>query len=360
MSFVKKRFLSPQLSLVATGVLVLAACSPGAPSSSESSVQSDEIAQMSVEDSAQGIDQTELAESSLWADYLSDYSLVDEARGTITTVSISDGVREIVTNALPNHETGEFPNAGNPNAISAQDNTWQFPSEPTYTGVPEGVKVTGVALNGIKFDPGTGERVTCSSGETYNLEALQEVGDLGLDFNNAHVQPGGEYHYHGVSELLVSLYDSGEDLVLVGFAADGHLIYYSKSGAFESSYSIKDSDRSGEGCVYEAPLTGTSLSFGSARDGSLTQDWEYVEASGDLDQCNGTTINGKYAYVLTDTYPYIPRCLMGAFEEDVSGGGVMNPPPGDGKEGDGPPPMGGERPPGQPPGQDGPPPAPGA
>ena len=53
-----------------------------------------------------------------------------------------------------------------------------------------------------------------------------------LDFNNAHVQPTGEYHYHGISELLVDAYASDDDLVLVGFAADGHLMYYSKSGAY--------------------------------------------------------------------------------------------------------------------------------
>jgi len=176
-------------------------------------------------------------------DFLSNYVLEDVSFGTITTVTLTDTERQIETNALPNHETGEFPNPNNPNAISEQDNIWTFPLEGTYTGQAQNVKVTGVALNGVKFDPNTAERVYCESGETYNLEALQDVSDLGLDFNNAHVQPGGEYHYHGVSSLLVNIYDQGDDLVHVGFAADGNLIYYSKSGAYESSYRLLDGER---------------------------------------------------------------------------------------------------------------------
>jgi hypothetical protein len=80
--------------------------------------------------------------------------------------------------------------------------------------------VPGVAVNGVKFEPETAETVACASGESYRVEALQDTDDLGFDFNNAHVQPTGEYHYHGVSQLLAEAADSGDDLVHVGFAAD--------------------------------------------------------------------------------------------------------------------------------------------
>lgn len=257
--------------------------------------------------------------------FTGEYELVDVGYGTITTVTLTDTTREIVTNSLPNHETGEFPNSGNPNTISAQDNTWVYPLIAQYTGEASSVRVTGVALNGVKFEPGTAERVTCASGETYNLEALQEVSDLGLDFNNAHVQPGGEYHYHGVSSLLVDIYDQGEDLVLVGFAADGHLIYYSKSDAYQSSYRIMSEDRDGTNCAYQA--RGTTLEFDSTPDGSLTQDWEYSPSYGDLDQCNGTFVDDQYVYLLTDSYPYVPRCLMGEFSEEALPAIGNRPPP---------------------------------
>ena len=47
------------------------------------------------------------------------------------------------------------------------------------------------------------------------------------------MQPTGEYHYHGVSRLVAEVAGSGDDLVHVGFAANGYLIYYSTSGAYE-------------------------------------------------------------------------------------------------------------------------------
>jgi len=52
--------------------------------------------------------------------------------------------------------------------------------------------------------------------------------------------------------------------------------------------------------------------------GTFKQDWEYVEGSGDLDECNGRVgvtpefPEGIYHYFATDTYPYFQRCLMGA------------------------------------------------
>ncbi len=55
-------------------------------------------------------------------------------------------------------------------------------------------------------------------------------------------------------------------------------------------------------------------------DGTFGADWEYVAGSGDLDACNGhegtVLIDGApvrtYHYVLTNTFPYIPRCTTAA------------------------------------------------
>jgi len=89
------------------------------------------------------------------------------------------------------------------------------------TGAQTEVRTTGVAVNGVKFEPGTAETVTCDSGETLRVEALQDINDLGLDFNNAHVQPTGEYHYHGASELLADADSTGDvDVEIDGTAAD--------------------------------------------------------------------------------------------------------------------------------------------
>ena len=249
-------------------------------------------------------------------DRLGGYVLADDEFGTLTTVTVTETTRTIVTNALPDHETGEFPNSGNPNAISAQDRTWEFPTQPTFVGDQTWVMVPGVAVNGIKFEPETAETVECATGETYRVEALQDTYDLGFDVNNAHVQPTGEYHYHGASQLLAEAAASDDDLVHVGFAADGYLMYYSMSGAYESGWELSTQPRTGTNCIGSGALGRASVEVeGTLPDGVYVSDWLFDDAVGGLDECNGITIDGQYVYLITDDYPFVPRCLNG----DVTG-----------------------------------------
>ena len=52
--------------------------------------------------------------------------------------------------------------------------------------------------------------------------------------------------------------------------------------------------------------------------GTFTSDNEYVAGLGDLDECNGRVgvtpefPNGIYHYLITDSFPYIQRCIKGA------------------------------------------------
>ena len=263
--------------------------------------------------------------------YFGAYNLEDEEYGTKTKVTLTKDARVMVTNALPNHKTGEFPNPGNPNTISAQNNTYSFPLNPKYTGKATWAREPGIALNGIKFEPGTAEVVECDTGENYRVEALQDVIDLGLDFNHAHVQPTGAYHYHGTPTSVIEEFDAGEDLVHAGFAHDGFPMYYSKSGKFKPSYKAIDGNREGEDCTYENPHQSIDISVGGHHDGTFTSDFEYVEGYGDLDECNGITINGKYMYLVTAEFPYISRCLMGDYEEARPQGGGQRPRGGQGQ-----------------------------
>ena len=255
--------------------------------------------------------------------YLGNYSISEVGFGTQTTVTVSDKTRTIVTNALPNHETGLFPNSGNPNTISAQSNRYEYPTNPAYKGAAVEVHVPGVAVNGVKFEPGTAETVTCVTGETYRVEGLQDSFNLGMDFNNAHVQPTGEYHYHGLSHLLAEVLDhSGGELVHVGFAADGYLIYISTTDVYKPSYQLTASLRTGSDC--QVSLGGVrgpnKVVGGTAPDGTYTSDWEYLPGSGDLDECNGTFIEDRYLYLVTNEFPYISRCLKGEFNESRPSG----------------------------------------
>lgn len=233
----------------------------------------------------------------------------------------TDGTKRYINaNGIPDHTPGQFPNPGNPNTISAQDYTFEVPLNPTLAAsVTTRGGPFGVALNGVPFDPGTAEY--WNNGQRsherseWRYEALSGHLDLGLDHSNAHVQPTGAYHYHGIPTGLVDLLSAGNFTGLVGYAADGFPVY--AVSTVQSSYRVKAGQRpSGPGGAY---------------DGTFVADYEYVEGLGDLDECNGrvgTTPdypNGTYHYYLTSTFPFIPRCWKGTPDESFSRTGATPP-----------------------------------
>lgn len=259
--------------------------------------------------------QKEQAENSS-LNYQGAYTLVDAQFGTKTSMEINDSHRIMQTNALPNHSTGKFPNAGNPNKIRAQNLRYEFPLKPQFSGQSKWAREPGVAVNGVKFEPETAERFVCTSGEVYKIEAIQDLLNLGLDHNLAHVQPTGAYHYHGVPHDLIQQLDQGEDLILVGFAKDGFPMYYSKSGKYKPGYVLSEDLRTGDFCEYQTPKVSMKENFNRTRpDGTFVSDWTFVATAGQLDECNGIELNGEYVYFITDEYPYVGRCLKGEFEE---------------------------------------------
>ncbi|MED5420842.1 MAG: YHYH protein, partial [Pseudomonadota bacterium] len=50
---------------------------------------------------------------------------------------------------------------------------------------------------------------------------------------------------------------------------------------------------------------------GGTYDGTFRDDYEYVPGAGDLDECNGMTVDGVYGYYITDAFPYIVACFRG-------------------------------------------------
>lgn len=252
---------------------------------------------------------------SLNSAYLSGYRLSDADHGTEVTVTVTDGVRIIESNGLPNHPTGEFPNPGNPHTITAQVSRWEYPLEPTRQVAPTESRQPGVSITGVPFEPGTAETITCASGEVYRVEAFGGVADLGFDDNNAHVQPDGSYHYHGTPVGLLAGLGHDADLVHVGFAADGHLIAHSPSDRYAPSYRLDTTPRTGSSCLVSLPGSATIDLEGTIPDGAVTSDWVYDPTVGDLDECNGLAIGDTYFYLVTDTFPYAPRCLWGSVDE---------------------------------------------
>ncbi len=263
-----------------------------------------------------------------------------------STWSCVDGERQIAANGIPDHPVGEFPNSGNPSEISEQSVSASFTLNPTETGEatelggPAGI--TGYVLNGVKIDANTGG--TCDdSGENcslngnvgnWNLEAINQTSfDFGTDENNAHVQPTGAYHYHGMPEGFIEKQGGNSStMTLIGWAADGFPIYarYGYNDATDSNSEIRVITGSYQ-FVTEVSDSRPSVEIYPL--GTFRQDYEYVAGSGDLDECNGRFgvtpefPNGIYHYFATDTYPFFQRCVTGLIESSGDAGQGGPPPP---------------------------------
>jgi hypothetical protein len=242
------------------------------------------------------------------------------------TWSCSATQRVLAANGIPDHAVGTFPNADNPNGITAQTvsaSATLSPAVASTTGTA--IQVVGYVMNGVKLDPNTGG--TCDNSGTscsmvggsgaWRMEALgQTAFRFGTDSSNAHVQPGGAYHYHGMPEGYIAKLNKGQAMALIGWASDGFPIYArygysvandagSATRVMKGSYRTKTTPDAGRPATSLYPM------------GTFLQDFEYVAGLGDLDECNGRVgvtpefPNGTYHYYATDTYPYVQRCVKG-------------------------------------------------
>jgi len=250
------------------------------------------------------------------------------------------GNREVVTNGIPTHD---YRNQI-PNIVSELDNstkTYEFSNTPTKAGSTTSVNGSdgrpeykfGVATNGVAVDPAPAEPFIFENPNTgeYNWDWVMEPNNnmeaVGLDCAIAHVQPDGLYHYHGNMAIYAEQLSAGistgtapSEPVQIGWAADGFPILYlygptaDGSGVekLTSSYQLKDGERPGNGVTEPC----------GEYNGKYTNDYEFVNGVGDLDECNGidrsiTLSKGTYSYfyVITEEFPVISRCLVGTPNE---------------------------------------------
>lgn len=241
---------------------------------------------------------------------------------------IRDNYRHVVANGIPDHTIGRFPNRGNPNVVAEQSYTFRIPLDPAPPAAPilKASDITpdrgylfGIALNGVVYEPATGLNWTPEGlrrggrpgGWVY--EAVGGSIDFGIDHANAHVQRTGAYHYHGIPTPLLK----DDRPTLLGYAADGYPIYgplgyedptnpQSPLIELKPSWQLKQAER-------PAPPDGP----GGTPDGRFTADFEFIADSGHLDRLNGRFAvtpeypDGVYHYVLTSTFPHIPRGFAG-------------------------------------------------
>jgi hypothetical protein len=239
--------------------------------------------------------------------------------------------RTLTANGIPDHDVtdGSFATP-----ISAQNISVTFklaPAVVSATGTNLNKTASGYVINGVKLDPGTagtcastatstangGGCVAANGTDPWTLEALGGAFKFGTDSSNGHVQPNGQYHYHGLPVgYIARVSASAQAMTLVGFAIDGFPIYAQYGYAnpldpnsalqgMKSSYQKKTLPSAGRPNTTTFPL------------GTFTQDFEFVAGSGDLDECNGRTgvtpefPKGIYHYYITDAFPYIQRCVKG-------------------------------------------------
>ena len=248
--------------------------------------------------------------------------------------SCNSSLRTLSGNGVPNHAVtgGNFATK-----VSAQSISGSVTLPPVANNTSTAVKLPGFAINSVKMDPATAG--TCTSTATsatsgcdyaggngaWRMEAMGDPNvspwkfDFGTDVNNAHVQPNGQYHYHGMPTNLIPKLNSAStsSMTLVGWAADGFPIYanYGYTTATSAGSALKE--MKGSYRVKSSPDANRPSTTLFAM-GHFQQDWEYVSGLGDLDECNGRTgvtpefPQGIYHYYVTKTYPFIQRCVKGS------------------------------------------------
>ena len=242
------------------------------------------------------------------------------------------------SNEIPNHSFNDG-SAHFATPVSEQDGNYAVAKMPklanTITALS--LQTTNVVfLNGVTLDllaaacydvgnePLGQEKIGCGENEIDNpwrYDPMSPLNNFGTDAHNAHSQPDGTYHYHGNP---VAMFDQQCDVnatssPVIGFAADGFPVYghcYQDDGGVirkaRSSYQLRDNGGPRQTLNGRTPpLAGQGVVASNYYDGQFRGDYVYVEGSGDLDECNGMTIDGQYGYYITDSYPWVLACFKG-------------------------------------------------
>lgn len=285
-------------------------------------------------------------------DYVNEYDAMpldiknDIAFDADVFITATDTECTLTSNSIPNHdfndETAAFAGGAEGATIAATDlvhtvtRNPEFASEPTY--ITQQIK-NAIFLNGVRLDimsagcyrPNSADAnedgdvgIGCDSNTAWLLDPLSTESKFGADFHNAHTQPGGLYHYHGGPNAMFDDNPGPDGSPVIGFAADGFPIYGSyffddNSGQLRkaiSGYTLKTGSRG----------TRSDTNPGGEYTGKYNDDWEYTGA-GDLDECNGMTVNDQYGYYVTDAYPWVIKCLRGTPDDSFVQTGATGGPP---------------------------------
>ena len=266
-------------------------------------------------------------------------------------ITATDTDCTITSNSVPNHdfndETAAFAGGAEGATIAATDTVSTITRNPTMaattTALSQNVK-NGIFLNGVRLDilsagcysPNSANAdedgntaIGCSADDAWLLDPLSTEAKFGADLNNAHTQPGGLYHYHGGPNAMFDDNPGSNGSPVIGFAADGFPIF----GNYFNDNATGSVRKAISGYELRAGSRGerSDTNPGGDYNGIYNDDWEFT-GNGDLDECNGMTVNGQYGYYVTDTYPWVIKCFKGTPDDSFGGADGAGPggPPGGG------------------------------
>ena len=211
-----------------------------------------------------------------------------EQQAQSVSIDVRDGFRYISSYGIPRHAADRYETLG----IKPTPYAFKVIATPKKASAPIDWRYGayfGVALDGVPFTQGL-------VGQLEDNAVWLERFIKGADSNGGKKGPDGAYFYHRVPTALLD-----KDLTHVGYAADGFPIFVSRSGKFKPSYKLNIGER-------PEPPSGP----GGPYDGAYINDYIYAPKSGNLDKCNGITVQDKYyIYILTEEFPQIPLCWSG-------------------------------------------------
>lgn len=255
----------------------------------------------------------------------------------VITILVDEGFCFIKSNNIPNHdfndETAHFATP-----VKVQEPAYRVTQTPKKSAVTTSVSMSitnAVMLNGVAVDlysagcygvgdePLGREKRGCNdTNNPWRYDAMVKENRFGTDKHHAHVQPNGAYHYHGnpMAMFLSSCDTQLKPSAVIGFAADGFPVFGScildpqtgKIRKVTSSFVLKNNGGKRQSIAsYQTPKAGEGFVVSDNYNGQFIGDSEYQAGAGDLDECNGMTVNGQYGYYVTDSYPWILDCYKG-------------------------------------------------
>lgn len=287
--------------------------------------------------------------SSNCSDYVGEYiSEVEDIQRNLAfngslTVTVANGKCVFSGNEIPNHDFNDG-NARFATPVSEQLGNYEVSATPQMAEEQTDLSlntVNAILLNGVVVDllaaacygvgnePLGDEKIGCGDQQIANpwrYDPMSSLNNFGTDSHNAHPQPDGTYHYHGNPKAL---FEQDCDILamtspVIGFAADGFAVFgpcINDNGTIrkaKSSYRLKDNGGQRQPVAgYITPIAGTGNIASGNYDGQFRGDYYYDAQYGDLDECNGMTINGQYGYVVTDSYPWLMACLKGTVDPSM-------------------------------------------